>query len=139
MTESRSVGLVKWFNSKVGYGFITQLDEDKKEIFVHYSAIATADSQYKYLVQGEYVEFDLDKSTNDKHEYHAVNISGVRGGPIMCETRRLNKQNGEEDESPEEPVQPRKTSNSRKPRKNTSTEEFVTVDRKNKKRVNSQK
>ena len=47
------------------------------------------DSLYKYLVQGEYVDFDLVKSTSDKHEYHAVNITGIKNGSIMCETRKL--------------------------------------------------
>jgi cold shock CspA family protein len=90
-SSPRLLGRVKWFNNKVGYGFITELEGDKREIFVHYSAITTTDSQYKYLVQGEYVEFDLDKSTNDKHEFHAINISGIKGGLLMCETRRVNR------------------------------------------------
>ena len=45
--------------------------------------------QYKYLVQGEYVDFELTKSDSDKHEFHAADITGVRGGPILCETRRV--------------------------------------------------
>ena len=28
------------------------------------------------------------KANNNEHEYQAMNVSGVRGGPIMCETRR---------------------------------------------------
>lgn len=53
-------GQVKWFNSKSGYGFITiKSDCPKKDsdIFVHYTNITTS-SQYKYLMQGEYVEFN---------------------------------------------------------------------------------
>ena len=46
-------------------------------------------SQYKYLVQGEYVDFQLMKSENGKHEYHATDITGVSDGPILCETRRV--------------------------------------------------
>jgi len=41
------------------------------------------------LVQGEYVDFELTKSDSDKHEFHAADITGVRGGPILCETRRV--------------------------------------------------
>jgi CspA family cold shock protein len=91
-TESlRLTGKVKWFNNKAGFGFITVCDGEHagKDIFVHYSSIRGDDSLYKYLVQGEYVDFDLVKSTSDKHEYHAVNISGIKSGTIMCETRKL--------------------------------------------------
>ena len=86
----RLTGTVKWFNNKAGYGFITVCDGEfaTKDIFVHYSSIRVSNSQYKYLVQGEYVDFTLVKSENDVHEYQATNISGVKGGPIMCETRR---------------------------------------------------
>ena len=83
-------GQVKWFNTKAGYGFITVLDEGaflKKDVFVHYSSISVVNSQYKYLVQGEYVEFDVEKLENGKYEVHAINISGIRKGPLMCETR----------------------------------------------------
>ena len=60
----------------------------QKDIFAHYSSIRVTNSQYKYLVQGEYVEFKLVKSDNEKHEYHAMDITGIMGGPILCETRR---------------------------------------------------
>jgi cold shock CspA family protein len=88
-TTERKVGQVKWFNNKAGYGFITvSTDGVAKDIFTHYSTIQVANSQYKYLVQGEYVEFDLVNSTNDKHEVQAVNVTGINRGPLMCETRR---------------------------------------------------
>lgn len=82
------IGKVKWFNNKAGYGFITLKDgEDTRDIFVHYSAIRVTNSQYKYLVQGEYIQFDLEKSTDGPHEVKAVNVTGVKGGELMCETR----------------------------------------------------
>jgi cold shock CspA family protein len=59
-----------------------------KDVFVHYSSIQVPGDQYKYLVQGEYVDFELSKSDKSDHEYHAVAISGVKGGSLMCETRR---------------------------------------------------
>jgi len=93
LSADRLLGQVKWFNNKAGYGFITVNDGDfsGKDIFIHYSAIRVTNSQYKYLVQGEYVEFSLVKSSTDGHEFQAVDISGVKGGALMCETRRNNR------------------------------------------------
>lgn len=90
--ESRLTGRVKWFNNKSGFGFITVCDGEHKdtEIFIHYSSIRSESSKYKYLVQGEYVEFLLVKSVNENHEYHASDISGIKEGILMCETHCLN-------------------------------------------------
>jgi CspA family cold shock protein len=84
------LGKIKWFNNKSGYGFITATTGDylEKDIFVHYSAIRVTNTQYRYLVQGEYVQFDLVKSNSGKHEYQAANVTGVSNGELMCETRR---------------------------------------------------
>jgi cold shock CspA family protein len=91
--SSRLIGQVKWFNNKAGYGFITVSDGENsgKDIFAHFSTIQVGDSQYKYLVQGEYVEFELTISTKESHEFQATNISGIKGGMLMCETRQSNR------------------------------------------------
>ena len=91
--SARLLGQVKWFNNKAGYGFITVSDGEQagKDIFVHYSSIKVVNSQYKYLIQGEYVEFTLTKSTGEQHEFQASDISGIKGGLLMCETRRVNR------------------------------------------------
>ena len=86
-------GRVKWFNNKAGYGFITIIDgpssNDKvgMDIFSHHSAISVSNEQYKYLVQCEYVDFNLVKSESETHEYQASDITGVMNWPILCETR----------------------------------------------------
>ena len=83
-------GRVKWFNNKAGYGFITITDGFRldTDIFVHHSIINVENQQYKYLVQGEYVEFDMVRTESGHHEWQALNVSGIRGGKLMCETRR---------------------------------------------------
>lgn len=90
--DQRITGRVKWFNNKAGFGFVTAVDGDlkDKDVFVHYSSIDVPDDHYKYLVQGEYVDFELSSSEKSEHEFHAIQISGVKGGTLMCETRRQN-------------------------------------------------
>lgn len=141
--SSRLVGKVKWFNNKAGYGFITASEGEfaDKDIFVHYSTINVSNPQYKYLVQGEYVEFELVKSQNEKHEYQATNVSGIKGGSIMCETRSTSRL----DSSAEKPVRSyrpplrRRPAPRREPREsgdNTADDGFVTIEKKNRRRKN---
>ena len=89
-SEETFIGRVKWFNNKAGYGFITITDGAKSgtDVFVHHSAIKAGEEQYCYLVQGEYVEFGLVASSEKGHEVQASGVSGIKGGKLMCETRR---------------------------------------------------
>lgn len=90
----RFTGRVKWFNNKAGYGFITVTDSSDKsgaDIFVHHTGVMVDSEQYKYLVQGEYVSFDLKKMSEGEHEFHAFNVRGVHNGILMCETRNENR------------------------------------------------
>lgn len=50
------VGKVKWFNNEKGFGFI-QGNDQKEDIFVHYSAIQN--EGYRTLKEGDEVEFEL--------------------------------------------------------------------------------
>ena len=93
--ESRERGYVKWFNNRAGYGFITASEGARKDddVFVHHTALRTNDEQYKYLVQGEYVEFEWVETTGESdHQWQAGNVKGVDGGCLMCETRNNTKQ-----------------------------------------------
>lgn len=62
-------GVVKWFDSKKGYGFITSEDKD---IFVHYSGIV-ADG-FKSLAEGQNVSFD---TVDSDKGVQAVNVVAV--------------------------------------------------------------
>ena len=91
-TRGRASGCVKWFNNKSGYGFVTVTsagDHEGDDVFVHHSALnVTNEDQYRYLVQGEYVEFDWKHTDSSDHEWQAGNVKGVNGGKLMCETRQ---------------------------------------------------
>ena len=53
-------GVVKWFNRKKGYGFITVTDDsDDNDVFVHFSAIVDDDHDFKTLDEGDKVEFEI--------------------------------------------------------------------------------
>lgn len=88
-SAERFTGRVKWFNNKAGYGFITVTDGVRSgtDVFVHHSAISVANQQYKYLVQGEYVEFSISNTQTGSHEFQAANVGGIKSGQLMCETR----------------------------------------------------
>jgi len=99
--KTNVIGKVKWFNNKAGYGFITVTEEGEysgKDIFTHYTAIKVTNSQYKYLVQGEYVEFNLVKPESGSHEYKAMSVTGISGGELMCETRNVSRNIKDTDE-----------------------------------------
>ena len=50
-----AAGVVKWFSSEKGYGFISQ--DDGPDVFVHYSAIQGAG--YRNLEENQKVEFEV--------------------------------------------------------------------------------
>ena len=80
-----NIGQCKWFNDKLGYGFVTiQEGDDKgKDIFVHHTGIKPTDSNYKTLKCGEYVHFDIVDGDNGPQ---GVNITGILGGTLLCDT-----------------------------------------------------
>jgi CspA family cold shock protein len=51
-----TIGRVKWFDEKKGFGFIER--EDGNDVFVHFKAING--EGYKTLTEGQEVEFDVE-------------------------------------------------------------------------------
>jgi cold shock protein len=98
MTDTqRQTARVKWFNPKAGYGFLTNCS-DSADVFVHHSQIVTTGNVYKTLTQGEYIDYDT--TTDDNGKVLASNVTGVQGGPLLCERpRRPSRRDGGNDQS----------------------------------------
>jgi CspA family cold shock protein len=64
-------GKVKWFNSKKGYGFITE-EGTEKDIFLHVSALE--ESKLKMLKEEQELEFEI-KEENNKPQ--AINLKKI--------------------------------------------------------------
>jgi len=109
VTNELYTGRVKWFNNKAGYGFITVISapdncviEKNTDVFVHHSVIEVNEEQYRYLVQGEYVQFTVSVMNEGVHKYQAKSVSGIGGGSLMCETRNNNRLNSRHKRKTEE-------------------------------------
>ena len=61
-------GKVKWFNSKKGYGFITD-NETQKDIFLHVSELEN--SKLRVLKEDQTIIYDI---KNEKNKPQAINI-----------------------------------------------------------------
>lgn len=81
-------GRVKWFNNKLGYGFISYGNPagESSDIFVHYSQLKETGNGngFKTLFQGEYVDFKIIPCTNSEHEIQASEVTGINGGPLFA-------------------------------------------------------
>jgi cold shock CspA family protein len=84
------IGMCKWFNKKLGYGFITVYQGEHKgtNVFVHHSGIKPLNSHFRTLRKGEYVHFDIE---HGKNGVQGINVTGILGGPLMCDNLTHNK------------------------------------------------
>ena len=65
------LGKIKWFNSKKGYGFITE-DKTEKDIFLPVSALE--ESKLRILKENQKIQFDIKE---DKDKLQAINLKKV--------------------------------------------------------------
>jgi len=112
--EERSYrGRVKWFQPRKGFGFITlQTGENgtdgtpvTTDIFVYHKGIKVQVEQYRFLMEGEYVQFNLAKSDNPSQVCQAINVRGVDGGMLMCETQNERNRVSQQRRPPPPPQQ----------------------------------
>lgn len=85
----RHIARVKWFDNTLSYGFatVTSGEHAGRDIFVHQSNILTlAQGIYRTLRMGEYIEFNVEESTDNNHKYQAIAVTGPGAGQLMCES-----------------------------------------------------
>lgn len=64
------VGIIKWFNSSKGYGFIGR--ENGPDVFIHYSGIA-ADG-YRTLKEGDRVSFEIVQGSKGPQAVNVIKL-----------------------------------------------------------------
>lgn len=97
VNKSELFGRVKWFNHRLGYGFIAtifpenQPETTSQDVFVHHNAIKSEEDSYKYLVQGEYIQFNLVETTNSPYQFQADEVRGIYNGKLLCDVHNEQK------------------------------------------------
>jgi len=76
-----TIGTVKWFDSKLGYGFIRE--ETHGEVFVHHSAILG--EGFKTLRRNEVVNFDIVEDPRGLQAANVVRNTNANGEAISDE------------------------------------------------------
>ena len=69
--SERVSGVVKWFNSEKGYGFLSRDGGD--DVFVHYSAIQG--TGYRSLEEGDKVEFEVTQGPKGQQASNVQRVS----------------------------------------------------------------
>jgi len=76
--NNRILGRVKWFNSKLGYGFVTsEFGNISQDYFIHWRNIEFQNNNcYICLFKNELVEFEV-------KDMQAINLSGPKRSAIL--------------------------------------------------------
>ena len=89
VTSTKSIGRIKWFNNKKGFGFLSNC-ETNEDVFIHHSGISLGEEAlsstvniFKTVIEGEYVSYE--KQIDEENRTVAKNVTGVLGGPLLCE------------------------------------------------------
>jgi cold shock protein len=79
-----TIGTVKWFNSRKGFGFITTPDQEK-DVFVHHSAIKVEEGEFATLNENDEVEFDVEQGEKG---LEAKNVNVTKKAPAQERNNR---------------------------------------------------
>ena len=66
-----TVGKVKWFNARKGYGFLT-LEDGKKDVFLHVSDLEK--SKFRKIRENQKIQFEIKE---EKEKLQAINLKKV--------------------------------------------------------------
>ncbi|KAI9548655.1 Protein lin-28 A [Dissostichus eleginoides] len=87
-----SSGVCKWFNVRLGFGFLTMSSRDgvpQQDVFVHQSKLHM--EGFRSLREGEAVDFTFKKSSRG---LESVRVTGPNGAPCLGSERRPKKSRG---------------------------------------------
>lgn len=68
MQSEKYIGIVVWFDERLGFGFISRLNE--QDLFIHWSDISS--EGFKTLKKGQEVAFSI--GVNNKNQPKAIEV-----------------------------------------------------------------
>lgn len=87
LNSQRVLGVVKWFNNKLGYGFINHKNSrnEEQDIFVHWSNLIIPDHDFRTLYKDELVEFEIRQCTQS--HYSTLNTESIQACKVSGPNR----------------------------------------------------